>query len=89
MKKKKKTVSLILAIARRQIQPTYAQIIVSGKLLHGSGLVGIENIPVVYGRVSNKTNCSITDPLPKDHIFVHRCGLELLLGLQVENLQRS
>lgn len=44
---------------------------------------------MVDGRVGDDTEGRGRDPLPEDHIFVHRVRLDLLLELDVEDLELS
>lgn len=50
----------------------------------GSGLVG--NGPVVHSGVGDHANSGFRDPLPKNDVLVVCVRLDLLLGVDVENL---
>lgn len=52
-------------------------------------LIFIEDIPMVDGGICDESQFALADPLPKYHVFVHRCRLQLLLIVQVEDLDRS
>jgi hypothetical protein len=66
---------------------TYSKRGVSVKDLDGLGGIGIKDIPMVHGSLSDEAELLLADPLPEDNIFGHDEGLELLLGIKVEYLQ--
>ena len=73
----------------RIVWGTHANALVALEDLNRSSLVGVEDVPVVDGGLSNKTQLLLADPLPEDDILVHCGRLELLLCFEVEDLQRS
>ena len=44
---------------------------------------------MIHARVGDETQSSLADPLPEHNILRHRVGLELPLGVEVEDLQRA
>jgi hypothetical protein len=48
----------------------------------------VEDVPVVDGSFSDQTQAGLTEPFPKDNIFVHCGRLQLGFGTQVEYLER-
>jgi hypothetical protein len=58
-------------------------------LAWGHGVLRVEYIPVVYGLCADERKGCLADPSPELNVLLMAVCLQTLLGLEVEELQRS